>query len=541
MLKKVILFLVLVGMISSLYTGCGGGKIEESADTTKLQSMAKIADTSSPESETKSEITYKAILRLGSNVAIEEPSLLDKLLKEKFNIVIDWDDIEQAEYDDKVRLLFTAGEIPDILFGIPNMLGKELAADGFMLPVDNYIDSLPNYLKIWDDIPGGWDYVYSLNKNADGYLYYLPPKRIRVASMSWIYRKGSFDDMGLSFPRTMDELYNVLKIIKQKYPDSIPIANRDGLGYLLRGFLYAYRVQPTVVSDDYVDVDTKKLVTFGSASDRFREAIKMISRMYSEGLIDKEFPTSTQDQWREKHAAGKTYIEFTWGTLKDDINKLVNGVDPNANWVWSEDMITAYPEQGYMYYREGATFGDVMMLTNKLPDEKLARILSYIDWSATDEGSDFLSWGAEGVTYETVNGVRKFLPHMFTVNNPTGKNAMSYTRYWQDAIPKRAREAHLATGQGAVTYAVGDNFNGKEGYAFFDTIPWDMTVDEESRIKELTSSLRSIRDEYVLKFIMGQLNPADDKTWNDYINTLNKAGLEELSALRTKLYDKLKK
>ncbi len=48
-------------------------------------------------------------------------------------------------------------------------------------------------------------------------------------------------------------------------------------------------------------------------------------------------------------------------------------------------------------------------------------------------------------------------------------------------------------------------------------------------------------EEYILKFIMGQLDPNDDNAWSQYLAALDNAGIQEASQIRTESYEKVSK
>ena len=43
--------------------------------------------------------------------------------------------------------------------------------------------------------------------------------------------------------------------------------------------------------------------------------------------------------------------------------------------------------------------------------------------------------------------------------------------------------------------------------------------------------------EYILRFIMGELDVTDDNAWNEYLAALDNAGLQEASEIRTNGYN----
>ena len=51
-------------------------------------------------------------------------------------------------------------------------------------------------------------------------------------------------------------------------------------------------------------------------------------------------------------------------------------------------------------------------------------------------------------------------------------------------------------------------------------------------LADLEVVVTDVRDEYGSKFLFGTLDPNDDGDWNDYLAALERAGLEQVRAIR---------
>lgn len=108
---------------------------------------------------------------------------------------------QDQAYQEKIKIYATADQLPDIMkyWSFTNML-KPLVDGGFLAELDK--DSLSKYS--W--IPG------SLEGNMiDGKLYGVP-----VTTDFWVvfYNKAIFDEVGLAYPKTMEEMVEAGKVIK---------------------------------------------------------------------------------------------------------------------------------------------------------------------------------------------------------------------------------------------------------------------------------------------------------------------------------------
>lgn len=104
-----------------------------------------------------------------------------------------------TDYDEKLAVTTAAGLAPDV-FVIAGNNGANVAAKGFLLPIDEFVDGNPA-VNPADFLPGSWAGGY-----YDGVYYSVPHT---VNSRHLFYRKDRFEEAGLDAnrpPATWDEL-----------------------------------------------------------------------------------------------------------------------------------------------------------------------------------------------------------------------------------------------------------------------------------------------------------------------------------------------
>ncbi len=511
--------LMFILAITAAFNGFAAGKAEESESVQPGE---------------QKELVYDVLVQTSKDkVAPEdEDNIFDQVIKEEFNIVFERERIPSANSAEKVQLLFAGGEAPELVwfFGNWNTIRK-LGEDGHLIAFNDYLDRLPNYMKWFED---DWDEVKQFVTAADGNIYTLPVRQHTKASRAWIYRKSAFDKYGLTFPETADELYQALTVIKANDPDQVAIPNRWGTGYLLGGFSIMYRVQWGA----YVDPDTKEFVPYGAVTEKFRNLLTFVRKLYQEGLIDQEFATSTTQQWNERYANGQAYIEYSWANRAEWASDLMgDNFDPNVEWEWSRENIVADPDVEKKLYSRDKGF-DIYgrLLTKRLSDEKLDRILDFYDWVCTDEGLLKLTYGIEGETYHMVDGKPKFLPHMFEADQAGQVSAWKYGL--DNNILVRNPDV-LVELKGPAELEVNDNFVNNPDYTYMPNLAFIYTEDESKMLADYETVVNDIRNEYVLKFIMGELDPTDNADWKEFKDTIASAGLEKVSKIYTDVYNRM--
>lgn len=64
------------------------------------------------------------------------------------------------------------------------------------------------------------------------------------------------------------------------------------------------------------------------------------------------------------------------------------------------------------------------------------------------------------------------------------------------------------------------------------------TEEESRKINDLTSTYLTIRDEYLMKFVLGELDIADDAIWNEFVTKVGEYGYTEHMELMQEIYER---
>jgi hypothetical protein len=77
-----------------------------------------------------------------------------------------------------------------------------------------------------------------------------------------------------------------------------------------------------------------------------------------------------------------------------------------------------------------------------------------------------------------------------------------------------------------------------DNYYYISQIPMRYTSDEEDSVTDLETSLSTKRDEYMARFLLGEMDPSNDDDWNKYISDMKRVGLERFETLQTTVYNR---
>lgn len=314
-----------------LVTACGGGS-SEPQQTADGKPILRLLTSSSP-------------------LAPADPNekLVVKRLEEKTGVHIDWTSYTSDVFVEKRNLAMASGDLPDAVFAAEysdyDLL--KLAKDGAIVPLEELIDGqMPNLKKVLDENP---EYRAMITA-PDGHIYAFPwieelgagKERIQsVDNMPWINVEW-LNKLGLDMPTTTEELKETLVAFKTQDPngngeaDEIPLSFIDkpggeNLTFLFAAFGLGENPDHLVVSDD-------GKVIFTGTEPGYKDAVNYVYDLYENGLIDIE---SFQQDWNTYVAKGKDDrygLYFTWDKAnitgmndKYDLMPPVAGPDGEVN------------------------------------------------------------------------------------------------------------------------------------------------------------------------------------------------------------------
>jgi putative aldouronate transport system substrate-binding protein len=534
MKKRLIVFSLATMVTTGMLAGCSGNASSEKTTSAKNNSTTTGGAVNSAKSKKyDKEITVK-VVRNG-DVRVVDQDLFAPILKEKFNMVLEVTDINKKDFVTKLNLAFASGEQPDVnISQRPEYMLNEWVDAGYLRgsTVAELKEKLPHYVSQYTDEE--WKSVWAQIKSSNDKAYYLPSRRADVMNMAWMYRKDTFDEMGLKFPETTDGLLEAMRAIKTK-TGRIPFvsASSDNVFWAFTGFLQAFGIPELAPRDlSYVDPISGEFVPYAFVTDAFREHTKFMSKLFKEGLIWQEFTTGTTDQINAMKSKGNGYI--TWGypdKIETEYNRLSKNADPNAKWDWSRSMLSSNPQKG-TYYKAGPyQAADGVAFSVDAKDEVVDRFMDYMDWMHTDEGLVLRTYGVEGVTYTKKGDNYLFMDQMASPIKSEGKTLMNY-----GIVSIGMQHPNLNSYYKPYLTELEKTFMNRKGYYFHTAPVLTFSTKESSELADIATSLNQTGQEYYSKFIMGHIDIENDKEWENYISTMKKLGLDKFKEIRTAAY-----
>ena len=454
-----------------------------------------------------------------------------KLFSEATGATFDVLAVPSTDMATKLPLMMTSpDDLPDMMFLISAKgAGNTYGPDGALVSISENIDKMPNYKAFWESIPEGEraDNMI-LRISGDGNIYAPPNYGIQTVgnTRTWMYRKDIFEKHGLKTPETTDELYEVAKKLKELYPDSYPLCMRSGFSNMnLMGPMW----KEHFALNPYYDYNDNTW-HYGIVEPEAKEMVEFFRKMVAEQLVPPNFLTIPALSWEELVNTDRGFMMLEYLLRIDHFNVPARKNNPDYTWA---SMMPPKATNGKGLNQIGNQSYELAgyMVCNTGDEVGINNSLKLLDWMYSPEGIEFQSWGKEGVTYEVVDGEKKWLVDEF--GSPYGDLGMGTPGLYQ-VVETKANEALYSEEQG---------INGEFCRPFqaerinpFNVL--DFPEDVATERGDLYSAINRYAEEMMSKFILGQ-EPMEN--WDSFVETVKDMGVDRLLEIYTERYDSLMK
>jgi len=528
-IKKVITMGLLISVLATLIAGCG--KTAESNQTQTSQvaaSQTEQKDTTAKEASIAKGITFPYtgpqvdLTGLWVDLSLKPDTLLDKEYQKKIgNIKITWDLVTWADYDTKVKLALSSGELPDITI-VNDVFNKvqTYSTSGILLDWNEYKNIMPNYQKMSQENPS-LDWV--LNSEDQRYVLYGSADRA-ITSMGFVYNKTLFDKAGLKAPNTTDELLNVLRQLKKYDKSIIPYISyfkMDELAYMLSRLFGQ--------TEGGISFDTasgKWYYGLFKADNTYRKSLEFLHTLYEEELLDPEINTATAEQTDKKIRDGKWGLMYYYAAFDE-----WKFPDIKLDWEMGFFLTPTYNGNAVMMVERPTVGKPNWGLIGSAKTKNPELLAALMDYNYSDEITTLWNWGIEGTTYKVnADGKKEFLPDVKNSMNQKGtidltslglfnmKDLQTTRRVEMDALMLTTypgpKEIEAINEQSAAFKS------GRLIPANFQPLP-AVTSEEASKVSNVMNPIDTYIKESSVSFVTGK--KSIDK-WDDFIAEIKKMG-----------------
>ncbi len=434
-----------------------------------------------------------------------------------------------AEYATVVSLALNTGEnLTDVLLNM-NTAGENaaLALNGAIIPISDYAELTPNMNATIDKFGIG-ESVDAL-KLTDGKLYYMPMLFDSPTYDEGLIMRADFiEGNGFETPKTVDDLYEILKAYKDENPDSYPLTSWVYTSITTRMLMPAFGVSfgggsssgSYVLSYDYENGE----YFAGAISDQAREFFRYMNKLYAEGLYDPE--VSDGDGATTKIVGGGAMATYAW---YDQI-----GGFEAASEIEGYDLKMYLPLEGPAgaYHMEKSYTGNGIMFPSTLMErEDFEQVIAAVDnMFYSEENAKIWNIGVEGESYtmdgDTIvyndeianspDGIYKTIQVMYGAGS-NGSQAV-----WENTLVLSKYDEEFAQLNTDIkALEDGNSIQPKP-----PTPLWDEDASEE--VNFLRTPLQDAVTVWIDAFISGSKSVEDD--WDEYVAELENLGIQEYLA-----------
>lgn len=293
----------------------------------------------------------------------------------------------------KLNTMIASGELPDIVWGERGADVERLREAGLLVPLDDYLDKYPNLKKWLDPV------ALNMLRSPDGKLYQFPNWYTNRpnGNAGWVVNKKIYEELGSPKLETTDDLYNYLKMVKEKYPNVIPLetdlaAEGHGLSQIYSAFkennLSAERYYAVPVGDKMESIYN---------DEAFRESVVYTAKLFREGLITQDAMTQTRDQVQEKLVSGRVavYASGNPTVFAMEADVALRKKDPNDGYFMIWPIYKEGLDKNKIYpgtYNKLGWNAAVITTSAKNPEA----VFAFLDWWTGPEGMVLQYYGVEG-------------------------------------------------------------------------------------------------------------------------------------------------
>ncbi|MEG1887644.1 MAG: extracellular solute-binding protein, partial [Oscillospiraceae bacterium] len=460
------------------------------------------------------------------------------------NINIEWTIVPQGSLQEKVKIMMAAGNYPDILCALGGTFSdSEVLTYGSKNVLWDCSQSLktyaPNLFSMMKQDPS----IRTSCIEDNGSMYSLPYIQTDDAGHYWNINKKWLDNLGLSVPQTTEELERALVAFKNNDPDG------DGINNQIPFASYCYLPEmfgPWGLYFEWnnsVMVDNNKKINYVFGMNEARSSILYWKNLKKQGLIDVPMVSSTIAEFNKKLQTGKVGC-FLWNLTSgvdcldyDMLQDYASVSVPKASGI--SDSLTA----GVMRHSPSVT-GRSSFIFNTCKNKEAA--LRWLDYFYSVDGNMFKAYldvdykylfkNADGTLYANVPDGTNLL-----AETPGSIIAGDYSprftaAFGKSPVPKTPEQIYRS-----------DYYkNAQKTYSTaYPKYLWPdicYTLDETKRLNKYKSYLTFDSGWYtVCAMIEGKSDVPDPSTsWNTWLNTLKKAGMDDYVAVQQEAYNRSK-
>ncbi|MHA6481709.1 extracellular solute-binding protein [Paenibacillus sp. strain BS8-2] len=452
-----------------------------------------------------------------------EDNLFFKRMEEKTNISFEYNTALPANWAEKKNIMFAGNDLPDVFFKASLSPEEEMryGEQGTLIPLEELIDKYaPNIKKMFEERP---DIKKSITL-PNGHIVALP-KVLPADTIFMMYVNQMWlDALKLEKPTTPEELYNVLKAMKEGDPngngkqDEIPLSfsvegNAVGYNQNIRLLMGNWGLLPNAYSGVYINEENK--VEFAFMQPEYKEFLKFMKKLYDEQLLDNEVFVQNEEQVKAKGTGTDNQL----GIVVTASPLIYVGAERHYDYTALPPMKTADGKQ--VWLQDPGIQRGKFAITSANPNPEA--MIRWVDYLYGEEGRRLVWMGVEGEDYKVnddgtwnwilAEGQAATDKRGIATIQPGGSEVGGPPEFWTKINDKLER--HLI-----------DNRNQVNPFGVTEYPLIYLEDAKQKQVNAVQTDISGFVSQKMAQFIIGR--ESIDESWESYVQTLNQMGIDSL-------------
>lgn len=464
-------------------------------------------------------------------------NLATKMVVETTGVYVEYFPFEMDLYIENLSIMAAGGEFPDII-GLANIFypgGIDALVDqGICVNIDSLLPTYaPDYWELCLENPIFYKDTKSDAGNVTG-IYGI--SAVDVCSEGPTIRKDYLDKLGLEIPETYDEILGALKAVKVEFGTKNPCLMTWTLSGSYDTFNGGFDIAIDRQSGKLIyQVDDEGNANVSAALPQWKDYVLMLREWYEAGVLTEDSLSITNPRMQQDYIISSEVAFLPNGGMSNLAQSYYEMVeDPDYHMVATpEPMNEKYCPDGIFAHGHAAgtaQFDYSVSTACEYPEIAV----SYLNYFFTEEGMEYVAFGAEGETFEYGSDGKRAYTELIT-NNPMGLNS-SLAKGLYVAIGPTYATFETTTS----TYTRQEQFDAtalwiqnRDGrHVYYGTL----TTEESDRVSTIEGDIATLVDETMANLVFGNVD--FDSYYDDFISKMEAMGLNELLACKQAAYER---
>lgn len=397
-MKKILAFMLAVLAIVGVFAGCGPTSTGGGGGTNGPAEAPYDVDENGQfvYGDTFKDVTVE--WWVSSNYELNSDMYLFKKLEEVVGCKINLTCYDSETYATKLNTALNTNNLPDMCsMSVGHTVYNKYGDQGAFVNLlgDYAVNRMPNLKKnVFDNEDAAL--LLESYKSEKGAIYGMPRFNTeRLVNFGWMYREDIFKKHGIEMWTDSESFLNVLRQLKQLYPESYPLTGASMASVFNRA-MNCYGVNSVNLAYDW----DKREWFNGAASEAYYEMMSVFQTAWNEKLIDPDMFTNKVGDIDAAITTDSSFVYNSWIGRMAVQNPAGKDINPDFQ-------VSYAPHIGNGVADQLPIISDTGVVINATSDSVDA-CLAIWDYMYSEEGTYACTVGEEGVTYDMVDGKRVY-------------------------------------------------------------------------------------------------------------------------------------